>query len=69
MATKGLDHWSDITVVVVYFVLVMIVGLWVSYLSIANIYLGLFRKLTPLHTEAQKCIGRVPTVSERMVVA
>jgi hypothetical protein len=43
MATKGLDHWSDITVVVVYFVLVMIVGLWVSYLSIANIYLGLFR--------------------------
>lgn len=30
MATKGLDHWADITVVVIYFVLVMFVGLWVS---------------------------------------
>ncbi|XP_076092318.1 sodium/glucose cotransporter 4-like [Mytilus galloprovincialis] len=28
MATKGLDHWGDITVVVVYFVLVLFVGLW-----------------------------------------
>lgn len=32
MATKGLEHWSDITVVVVYFILVLFVGLWVSYI-------------------------------------
>ena len=26
----GLNHWGDITVVVIYFVLVLAVGFWVS---------------------------------------
>ncbi|XP_060064253.1 sodium/glucose cotransporter 4-like [Ylistrum balloti] len=28
MATPGLDHWADITVVVLYFICVLIVGMW-----------------------------------------
>lgn len=32
MATPGLDHWSDIVVVVIYFIGVLGVGLWVSNL-------------------------------------
>ncbi|KAK3587617.1 hypothetical protein CHS0354_032825 [Potamilus streckersoni] len=31
MAVKGLDHWGDITIVVVYFVLVLLVGLWTLF--------------------------------------
>lgn len=31
MATPGLDHWADITVVVVYFICVLIVGMWTVF--------------------------------------
>ncbi len=27
---QGLDHWADITIIIVYFVFVLCVGLWVS---------------------------------------
>ncbi|XP_033727039.1 sodium/glucose cotransporter 4-like [Pecten maximus] len=31
MATPGLDHWADITVVVLYFICVLIVGMWTVF--------------------------------------
>lgn len=39
--TPGLDHWGDITVVAVYFVLVLAVGLWVSENDMARTYIRL----------------------------
>lgn len=32
MVERGLDHWSDILVVVIYFIAVLAVGLWVCRL-------------------------------------
>lgn len=32
-SAPGLTHWGDITVVVIYFVLVLAVGLWVSVMT------------------------------------
>jgi hypothetical protein len=37
MVAKGLDHWSDILVVIVYFVAVLAVGLWVSIFMLLQI--------------------------------
>lgn len=38
MVERGLDHWSDILVVVIYFVAVLAVGLWVGQFYIIYVY-------------------------------
>lgn len=37
MVERGLDHWSDILVLVIYFMAVLAVGLWVSQLKFTEL--------------------------------